>query len=276
MRAHTGSPTPLDAVDVHVPAPGGGRLRAERRGTGSPVVLLHGAGMDARLWDAVVPDLARDHDVVRYDARGLGRSSLPDRPFDDVEDLRAVLDHFGLDRPALVGLSMGGETALDFALAHPGRVASLALVGASVSGHVWPQDPQSTAYAGARRQRDAEALAALELSIWASLGRTAPGGELIETMVAENAVRRIAAESLLAHFPDRDAASRLREIAVPVLVVHGDQDHPEIGAIADRLVAGLPDAHGVVVPDADHYLPLRGPERLVDLLLGHLARPDRT
>ncbi|MFV6026600.1 alpha/beta fold hydrolase [Streptomyces sp. NPDC056264] len=273
MRSHTGRPIPLDAFVVDVPAPGGGLLRAERSGggSGSPVVLLHGAGMDARLWDAVVPELARHHDVVRYDARGLGSSSVPDRPFDDVEDLTAVLDHFGLDRAALVGLSMGGETALDFTLAHPGRVGALALVGASVSGHDWPQDPQSSAYATARRQRDAAALAALELSVWASLGRTASGGELIETMVADNAERRIVGEQLLAHFPDRDAESRLREITVPVLVVHGDQDHPEIAAIAERLVADIPDAHGVVVPEADHYLPLRTPERLVALLLAHLA-----
>ncbi|MEV7373308.1 alpha/beta hydrolase [Streptomyces sp. NPDC090301] len=271
MRSHTGRSIPLDTLVVDVPAPGGGRLRAERSGGGSSVVLLHGAGMDARLWDAVVPELARHHDVVRYDARGLGRSSLPDRSFDDVEDLIAVLDHFGLDRAALVGLSMGGETALDFTLAHPGRVSALALVGTSVSGHDWPQDPQSSAYATARRQRDAAALAALELSVWASLGRTAPGGELIEVMVADNAERRIASEPLFAHFPDRDAESRLREIAVPVLVVHGDRDHPEIAAIAERLVADIPDAHGVVVPEADHYLPLRSPERLVALLLAHLA-----
>ncbi|MFD9242721.1 alpha/beta fold hydrolase [Streptomyces sp. NPDC059556] len=157
------------------------------------------------MWDAVVPELARHHDVVRYDARGLGRSSLPTRPFDDVEDLNAVLDHFGLDhfgldRAALVGLSMGGETALDFALAHPGRVSAPALVGTSVSGHDWPQDPQSSAYATGRRQRDAAGLAASELSVWASLGRTAPGGELIEAMVTDNA------ERLVADIPDADSS----------------------------------------------------------------------
>ncbi|MCX4985729.1 alpha/beta fold hydrolase [Streptomyces sp. NBC_00572] len=271
MRSNTERPAPLGVAEVDIPAPGGGRLRAERRGIGSPVVLLHGAGMDARLWDAVVPELARHHDVVRYDARGLGRSSLPDRPFDDVEDLGAVLDHFGLDRAALVGLSMGGETALDFALAHPGRVSALVLVGASVSGHVWPQDPHSSAYATARRQRDAAALAALELSVWASLGRTAVGGELIEAMVADNAERRVAGEPFFAHFPDRNAESRLCDIAAPTLVVHGEQDHPEIAAISDRLVADIPDARGAVVRDADHYLPLRSPERLLELLLSHLA-----
>ncbi|MFE2163703.1 alpha/beta fold hydrolase [Streptomyces sp. NPDC059447] len=258
--------------EVHLPAPGGGRLWAERSGTGAgtPVVLLHGAGMDSRLWDAIVPELARHHDVIRYDARGLGRSTPPDRTFCDVEDLGAVLDHFGLHAAALVGLSMGGETALDFVLAHPERVSALGLVGASASGHVWPQNAQSSAYAAARREQDAAALAELELSIWASMGRAAPGGELIEAMVTQNAHLRIVSEQQLAHFPDRDAESRLDEIAAPTLVVHGDRDHPEIGVIAERLVAGIPGARGQLIADADHYLPLRTPGPLTELLLAHL------
>ncbi|MFE1804798.1 alpha/beta fold hydrolase [Streptomyces sp. NPDC059533] len=258
--------------ESHLPAPGGGRLWAERSGTGtgSPVVLLHGAGMDSRLWDAIVPELARHHDVIRYDARGLGRSTPPDRMFCDVEDLGAVLDHFGLHTAALVGLSMGGETALDFVLAHPERVSALGLVGASVSGHAWPQDAQSSAYAAARREQDAAALAELELSIWASMGRTAPGGGLIETMVEQNAHLRISGEQHLAYFPDRVAEARLGEITAPTLVVHGDRDHPEIGVIAERLVASIPGARGRLIADADHYLPLRTPGPLTELLLEHL------
>nr|WP_225275639.1 alpha/beta hydrolase [Nonomuraea gerenzanensis]UBU18489.1 alpha/beta hydrolase [Nonomuraea gerenzanensis] len=77
--------------------------------------------MDSRLWDAVVPE-------------------------------RAVLDHFGLPQAALVGLSMGGETALDSVLALPTRVTAVALVGAPVSGHSWPADTESTVYATARRR----------------------------------------------------------------------------------------------------------------------------
>ncbi|MFC5723590.1 alpha/beta fold hydrolase [Streptomyces gamaensis] len=260
--------------DIRIPAPGGGSLWAERGGTGNPVVLLHGAGMDSRLWDAVAPVLRAHHDVIRYDARGLGQSSRPEQPFSDTEDLRAVLDHFGLRRAALVGLSMGGETSLDFALAHPDRVTELALVGTSVSGHVWPHDARTSAYAAARHQGNASSLARLELSIWASMGRAAPGGELIQEMVEQNAARRITSERYFAHTPDRDAASRLGHITAPTLVVHGDRDHPEIAAIAERLTAEIPDAQGHVVPDADHYLPLRTPERLTELLLAHLS-PQR-
>jgi 3-oxoadipate enol-lactonase len=254
----------------HLPAPGGGRLWAERSGAGSPVVLLHGAGLDARLWDDVVPELARHHDVIRYDARGLGRSTPPDQLFSDVEDLRAVLDYFGLREAALVGMSMGGETSLDFALAHPGRVSALGLVGASVGGHVWPETPELSAYATARREQDPAVLAELELSIWASMGRAAPGGELIEAMVAQNAKRRIVSEQHIASSPDHNAEARLGDIAVPTLVIHGDRDHPEIGVIAERLVTGIPGARGQMIPDADHYLPLRTPERLTALLLAHL------
>ncbi|MGW7249747.1 alpha/beta fold hydrolase [Streptomyces decoyicus] len=133
MRPNSAS-SDVPRLEVHLPAPGGGRLWAERSGTGTPVVLLHGAGMDSRLWDAIVPALARHHDVIRYDARGLGRSTPPDQMFCDIEDLGAVLDYFGLHTAALVGLSMGGETSLDFALAHPERVSALGLVGTSVSG----------------------------------------------------------------------------------------------------------------------------------------------
>ncbi|MEV5538866.1 alpha/beta fold hydrolase [Saccharopolyspora shandongensis] len=98
----------------------------------------------------------------------------------------------------------------------------------------------------------------------------ARGGELIEVMVADNAERRLAAGDL-ARCQEQAAISRLDRIAVPTLVVHGDQEHPAIVAIAERLVADIPDARLEVVPGADHYLPLRAPDRLAELLLAHLG-----
>jgi pimeloyl-ACP methyl ester carboxylesterase len=263
-------------MEQRIPAPGGGTLWVERQGSGTPVVLLHGAGMDSRLWTAVVPALAGHHTVVRYDARGLGRSSPPEQPYWDVDDLAAVLDRVGVDRVALVGLSMGGETALDFALIHPDRVTSLALIGSGLSGHTWPETPDLAAYTAARRAGDAVRLAELELAIWAPLGTgapgaaagDAPGGALVAAMVADNAHRRIASESL-ARYRIADARARLGEVAAPTLVVHGDRDHPAIAAIAAVLAANIAGARAETVPGADHYLPLRAPRRLVELLLRH-------
>lgn len=261
------------AASTFVPTPDGGRLWAERRGRGPAVVLLHGAGMDSRLWDEVCPELARDHTVIRYDARGLGRSSPPARPYWDVEDLSTILDHLGVERAALVGLSMGGETAIDFALQHAHRVTALALIGTSVGGYSWPDTPELTAYTAARRRGDAARLAELELTIWAAMGTITPAGALIAEMVAHNAQRRLVSERL-ARYADTDAITLLGEIAAPTLVIHGDRDHPEIASIAALLVRTIPAARGEVVTGADHYLPLRTPQRLTELLRAHL-RADR-
>src|SRR4051794_17578952 len=80
----------------YVPVSGEGRLWTEKSGDGMPVVLLHGSVQDSRLWDGVFPELGRHRTAIRYDARGLGRSTLPTAPFRYEDDLLAVLDHFGI------------------------------------------------------------------------------------------------------------------------------------------------------------------------------------
>lgn len=254
--------------ELMIPVTGGGRIWAERAGDGPPLVLLHGSVHDSRLWDGVFAALARHHIVVRYDARGHGRSTPPTAPFRYEDDLLAVLDRFGFRAAGLVGLSMGGEVALDFTLEHPERVRSLTLIAASVGGHEWPRSPGTDAYAAAHRGSDARRIAELELALWAGLGDRAPGFEVIEPMVRENAEVAVATEKGHALDPAEDAVGRLDRIGVPTVVVVGDHDHPEIGAIAGRLADGIPGARLEVVCGADHYLPLRSPGRLLELLLG--------
>ncbi|MCX5128218.1 alpha/beta fold hydrolase [Streptomyces sp. NBC_00347] len=251
-----------------IPVADGGRIRAERAGDGPPLVLLHGAVHDSRLWDHVFAALARHHTVVRYDARGHGRSTPPTGPFRYEDDLLlAVLDRFGFRTAGLVGLSMGGEVALDFTLEHPERVRSLTLIASSVGGYEWPRSAEAEAYAAARRGSVGSRIAELELALWASLGDRAPGFEVIEPMVRENAEAGAAAEKGHALDPAEAAVGRLDRIGVPTVVVVGDHDRPEIGVIAGRLADGIPGARLEVVAGADHYLPLRAPERLLELLL---------
>lgn len=250
-----------------IPVADGSRIWAERAGAGPALVLLHGSVHDSRLWNRVFTELARHHTVVRYDARGLGRSSPPTAPFRYEDDLLAVLDHFGFQSAGLVGLSMGGEIALDFVLGHPERVRSLTLIAASAGGHEWPPNPEMDDYVATNRGSDGRRIGELELTIWASLGDRAPGFDVIEPMVRENAEIRAAAEKGRTLPADEDAVGRLGWIKAPTLVIVGDHDHPEIGVIARRLADGIPGARLEVVADADHYLPLRAPGRLLELLL---------
>ena len=108
----------------------GERLYCESVGEGDPLVLCHGVGGNHAVWYQQVPVFARTRRVVTWDHRGFGRStdstgeSAPDL---SVRDLAAILDHLRVDRADLVGQSMGGWTALGYALEHPERVRSLTL-----------------------------------------------------------------------------------------------------------------------------------------------------
>jgi alpha-beta hydrolase superfamily lysophospholipase len=84
------------AVDTGRVAVDGGSLYWEATGTGAPVILIHGGNLDRRMWDAQFDTLRNHYRVIRYDARGFGRSSRADRPFRAPEDLAALL-HASVD-----------------------------------------------------------------------------------------------------------------------------------------------------------------------------------
>ena len=124
-------------------AAGGATLVGDRwHGAGATIALLHAGVCDRRSWREVGARLgAAGRDVVAYDRRGFGDVAPPDRPFRHVDDLLAVLDAVSPDAPAwLVGSSMGGEVALDAALAAPERIAGLVLLAPAISGDPEPDD----------------------------------------------------------------------------------------------------------------------------------------
>ncbi|HEX8353421.1 MAG TPA: alpha/beta hydrolase, partial [Pyrinomonadaceae bacterium] len=113
----------------------GTRLYYETAGRGPAVVLLHGGLNDSRLWDEQMGPLSKRFRVVRYDLRGFGRSNAEPVEFWPTEDLRALLDFLKIEKATLVGLSLGGIVAADFALEHPARVDRLILVGPGLRGY---------------------------------------------------------------------------------------------------------------------------------------------
>lgn len=114
----------------------GVRLHAEATGgAGSPIVFVHEFAGDCRNWEQTAAYLGRRHRCVAFNARGYPPSDTPTDPSlysqrHAVEDIRAVLDHFGFQRAHVVGLSMGGYATANFGIAHPDRVLSLTIVGA--------------------------------------------------------------------------------------------------------------------------------------------------
>jgi pimeloyl-ACP methyl ester carboxylesterase len=123
----------------------GARLVYDVTGTGPAVVLGHGFGLDRRMWDPQAEYLAARFLVVRYDCRGFGASGPfdPAVPYTHADDLVALLDHLGLGRPVLAGLSFGGRIVLQTALAAPDRVRGLVLLDAVLDGVPWDRESEA-------------------------------------------------------------------------------------------------------------------------------------
>ena len=113
---------------------GGASLYYEVTGAGSPVVLLHGLDLDHRMWDEQVAPLSHAHTVVRYDLRGSGRSTAGSHGGNHADDLKALLDHLELAPVSLLGFSLGGGAAINFAVAYPNAVRALLLVNPLLEG----------------------------------------------------------------------------------------------------------------------------------------------
>jgi 3-oxoadipate enol-lactonase len=239
----------------------------EDTGAGHPVVLLHQGVVDSRIWDRVVPLLAGELRVIRYDQRGFGKSPMWAGPYSPVNDLSSVLDAAGVTSAALVGASRGGRIALEAALEQPERVSELVLVGSGLSGHAIDLEvtpDQEARWENAEAAADYTAMAELDMEFWAPLGTD----KTLRAMFIENARASNSDDPAV----EPEAASRLGEIRAPTLVVTGARDVPAMTEIGDLLHGSIAGAERAVIEEADHMIPWRSPEELSDLILRFVLR----
>ncbi len=250
----------------------GCRLYYETRGAGHPVVLIHSGLVDSRMWDDQMDVFAKSFMVIRYDLRGFGKSDPPTTAYSQVNDLHHLLQHLGIERASLVGLSSGGYIAVDFTLAHPSMVDALVLVASALSGYQdWRDDLRETwsAAEAAVKEGDPRRAQDLELALWIKRGGHPDSDAKIQKLAEEN--RKIyLLDPDLEQRPENPAIDRLFEISAPTLVVLAEHDRPEIATIGDMLVAGIKGAKKVTVPGTGHLVNMRNPEMFNRVVLGFL------
>ncbi len=244
----------------------GGELYWESSGTGRAVVLLHGGLLDCTTWDREFKRLSSAFRVIRYDARGHGRSSVQNGEYSHVEDLRALLDGLGVERTVLVGLSLGARTAIDMAIAHPDRVAALVAVSPGMSGWRF-SDPVLMQHweeqAKAAQAEDNDAYVDWFLRSWTDGPHRSP--DQVDPAIRER-LRRIARANLertasaRGRLVEVGAYDRVGEIRAPTVAIVGELDMSDIHGIADRLVSSVPGARKIEVPGVAHMVNLEAPE----------------
>lgn len=251
----------------------GTRLYYETAGEGPAVVLVHGGLVDSRLWDAQVGPLSKRLRVVRYDLRGFGRSADAHAPFSHLEDLRALLDFLKIGRASLVGLSLGGIIAADFALEHPERVDRLVLVGPGLRGDKQPP-PKDSAAAVEAMSRGAEVFADATMTreLYAAVRPGSGEYKLLRRMLLDNF--KALPTFRLMKSPEPPTAERLGQIKAPTLVVIGSRDGANLLNIADRIASTVPGARKVTIRGSSHHPPVEKPKELNRALLDFLKERE--
>jgi pimeloyl-ACP methyl ester carboxylesterase len=252
----------VPSVDVN-----GARLWYDEAGSGPAVLLLHGGLGDSGLWEPVVPFLAERFRTIRSDLRFYGRSTGPNVPWSWQDDAIGVLDELGVERAAIVGLSMGGKLALDIALAHPERLWAVAGVAPGLGGHdggAYTEEHEAR-YEAAEDKTGA--MMEIDFEVWAPLGADDRIRQLWRATPDANPLPD-GLEPLGP--PGAPAKERLGELSVPTLIVTASHDPAgmrEIGPLVER---EAPNARHLEL-DSDHYLTLREPELLSRVLLEFLT-----
>ncbi len=269
---------PGQAVTVergHAEIPGT-RLYYETAGTGQPVVLIHAFMLDTRTWDAQFEAFSQRYRVTRYDVRGFGRSEVPraGEPYSHADDLAALLAQRGSGPAHVVGLSMGGRIALDFAVTHPERLRSLTLIDPVVGGWPWSRQwlvSYAPVLAAARRGDIAAAKQAwLGLELFAPLREKPAVAERMRRMVGDySGWHLVNADPARALQPP--TASQLSKVRAPTFVLVGERDVPEFQNIAAHIERGVPGARRETVAGAGHLASMEAPQRANELVLGFLT-----
>lgn len=258
----------------------GARLAVDRvAGAGPTVVLLHAGVCDRRSWYEVMDRLDGIGNLVVYDRRGFGDSVGGEGAYREVDDLIAVLDG-GTGRAGegpvwLIGSSMGGQVALDAALAYPDRVAGLVLFAPAVSGAPEPQelDPAtqrlSDALDACSSPMNVDEVNRLETWLWLD-GPADPEGRVMgpsrDLALAMNRAVLIAGAPEQAGTSGLAAWDRLKDVQVPVTVAWGDLDVPSVIDGCRQLAAHLPQVRTSVLSGTAHLPYLEDPDRVAEIV----------
>lgn len=215
-------------------------LHYEERGTGEPLLLLHGFGMCGRGdWGSIADELAKNNRVILPDLRGHGWSTNPSGKFtmrQSAEDIRALLDHLGIRQVRAMGISAGGMTLLHLATKYPDRVAAMAVIGATT---YFPEQ--------ARRVIRGEAAAPLPKEVLEMFNSCASRGDAqVRDLMSQFQGFKDSHEDMNLTPP------YLATIKARTLIIHGDRDEFFPVAIPVEMYNAIPGSQLWIVPNGDH------------------------
>jgi pimeloyl-ACP methyl ester carboxylesterase len=241
-------------------------LWVEQEGEGDDVLFISGLADEGACWVDQVGGLKARYRVTTFDNRGVGRSATPDGPFriaDFTADTAALIDTLGLERPHVVGSSMGGAIAQELALAHPDRVRSLVLNGTWCRGDRFLHEVFRN-WMWSAQKADSIRDFLVTVNLWCFAPRIWNDGTMDGWIHAAEASPYAqsadafcrSAQALIEH----DSADRIGAINAPTLVTVGELDLAVPARFSEALVERIPNARLQVIPAIGHQPFQEAPE----------------
>jgi len=248
---------------------GGLRIAYERAGEGPPLVLVHGYVGDAKgTFQRQIDALSDEFTVVAWDGPGAGRSPDPPASWgmpDFADCLAGFIDALGLERPHVGGLSFGGGLAIEFYRRHPAIPRTLILAGAYAgwTGSLPPEDVQ-------HRLHQAVSMADMPPERFVGevvptmFSRSAPAAMIAGFATNISSFHPVGLRAMATAFAEADLRDVLPTIAIPTLLVYGDEDVRAPLAVAEAMHASIPGSKLVVLPGVGHISTVEGADRFND------------
>jgi pimeloyl-ACP methyl ester carboxylesterase len=253
----------------------GAKIYWDERGQGDPVLLIMGLGYPSDMWHRTRPILDQRYRTLTLDNRGVGRSEMPPGPYGIdlmASDALAVLDAAGVSKAHVFGISMGGMIAQELALRNPDRVRSL-ILGCTASGGPTAvrAEPEVTQLLTARGVMTPEQAA--EAAIPYIYDPSTPRSRIDEDIAIRRPwfPRPEAYMAQLMGILAWEAYSRLPQIHIPTLVIHGEHDRLVPPGNGQLIAQRIPDAKLVMLPNASHIFPTDQSEAAHRAILDFLA-----
>jgi pimeloyl-ACP methyl ester carboxylesterase len=239
----------------------------ERVGSGPPLVLVHGAVSDGRLWEPQLAALSDEFTVVAWDEPGAGRSSDVPSGFgleDYADCLAAVVEAVGLGAAHVGGLSWGGTVAMELYRRRPDLVRTLILVDTYAGWKGSLPEEEVRARLGAVEEMLAGPPSEFDATLPGLFAGDPPAEfvPLLERIQAD--VRPASMWTQLSVMAEADMRDLLPHVAVPTLLIWGDQDARSPLTVAHQFEQAIRGAQLVVIPGCGHVSNLEQPDRFND------------
>lgn len=255
-----------------------GKVYFEEEGKGEPLIFIHGRTLDHRMWKPQIEFFKSDYRCISYDLNGFGKSQIPKNNYSRAQTLKDLLDYLNIKKSALIGLSLGSYTALEFLISFPEYVNKVVLMSPAVPGAVYSNEFNSDWEKVSDYGKKGELKLAKKYWLMCkafSMLKTnnSPGQAILEKIIKEYTGWDIQQNPPESRTLVENAFKHLEKIQIPALMIYGEGDYNDFGNNAKLLHNELKNSKLIKIKNSSHMVNLEFPDLVNNYIKDFLSNP---